>query len=81
MNQTSYPFEDLLPEVEGIGKDRLFDCHMFVFCASKGVPPIGSQALDVRMVQFEENAKLIKEYASRAADCGFKGIFAVVSAR
>ncbi len=79
MNQTSYPFEDLLPEVEGIGKDRLFDCHMFVFCASKGVPPIGSQALDVRMVQFEENAKLIKEYASMAADCSFKGIFAVVS--
>jgi malate/lactate dehydrogenase len=52
---------------------------MFVFCASKGVPPIGSQAVDVRMVQFEENAKLIKEYAYMAADCGFKGIFALVS--
>jgi len=33
----------------------------------------------VRMVQFEENSKLIKEYAAMAADCRFKGIFAVVS--
>ncbi|HPW99323.1 MAG TPA: lactate dehydrogenase [Sedimentibacter sp.] len=79
MNQTSYPFEDSLPEVGGIEKEELFDCHMFVFCASKGVPPVGSEAADVRMVQFEENTRLIKEYASRAADCGFKGIFAVVS--
>ncbi len=79
MNQTSYPFEDSLPEVHGIEREELFDCDMFVFCASKGVPPIGSEAVDVRMVQFEENAKLIKEYASMACDCKFKGIFAVVS--
>jgi malate/lactate dehydrogenase len=79
MNQTSFPFEDCLPEVKGIEKEELFDCDMFVFCASKGVPPIGSKTADVRMVQFEENAKLIKEYASMAADSGFKGIFAVVS--
>lgn len=79
MNQTSFPFEDSLPLVDGIERHELFDCHMFVFCASKGVPPIGSEAVDVRMVQFEENAKLIKEYASMAAECEFKGIFAVVS--
>ncbi len=79
MNQTSYPFEDSLPVVHGVRKDELFDCDMFVFCASKGVPPVGSEILDVRMVQFEENAKLIAEYASMAADCRFKGIFAVVS--
>lgn len=79
MNQTSFPFEDVLPEVHGIERQELFDCDMFVFCASKGVPPIGSEAVDVRMVQFEENAKLIKEYAIMAADSKFKGIFAVVS--
>ncbi len=79
MNQTAFPFEDLLPQVHGIEKHQLFDCDMFVFCASKGVPPIGSQVVDVRMVQYEENAKLIKEYAIMAADCKFKGIFAVVS--
>ncbi len=80
MNQTSFPFEfDVLPEVHGITKDELFDCDMFVFCASKGVPPIGEEVRDVRMVQLEENAKLIKEYAIMAADKEFKGIFAVVS--
>lgn len=80
MNQTSFPFEhDALPEVRGITKDELFDCDMFVFCASKGVPPIGEEVRDVRMVQLEENAKLIREYAIMAADSSFKGIFAVVS--
>ena len=79
MNQTSFPFEDSLPIVHGIERHELFDCDMFVFCASKGVPPIGSEEVDVRMVQLEENANLIKEYAIMAADCKFKGIFAVVS--
>ena len=79
MNQTAFPFEDCLPEVHSIEKEELFDCHMFVFCASKGVPPIGSRTEDVRMVQFEENSKLIKEYAAMAAERKFKGIFAVVS--
>lgn len=79
MGQTAFPFEDSLPEVHGIERDELFECDMFVFCASKGVPPIGREDLDVRMVQFEENAKLIREYALMAAESRFKGIFAVVS--
>jgi len=79
MNQTSFPFDDSLPVVQGINKEELFDCDMFIFCASKGVPPLGSQVADVRMAQFEGNAELIKEYALMAADCRFKGIFAVLS--
>ncbi len=80
MNQTSYPFGFYsFPEVQGISKEELFDCDMFVFCASKGVPPIGSEGVDVRIVQLEENKKLIKEYAVMAAKNNFKGIFAVVS--
>lgn len=80
MNQTSLPFDyDYFPNVHGIEKHELFNCDMFVFCASKGVPPVGSEQVDVRMVQFEENSKLIKEYALMAAEVGFKGIFAVVS--
>jgi malate/lactate dehydrogenase len=80
MNQTSFPFDfDAMPEIAAIEKDQLFNCDMFVFCASKGVPPIGQENIDVRMVQFEENAKLIKEYALMAAENNFKGIFAVVS--
>ncbi len=79
MNQTSFPFDDSLPQVHGIEKNELFNCDMFVFCASKGVPPVGSESVDVRMVQFEENYKLIKEYAALAAEVNYKGIFAVVS--
>jgi len=80
MNQTSLPFEyNCFPEVHGIKKEELFNCDLFAFCASKGVPPVGSEVKDVRMIQFEENAKLIKEYAQMAAQTKFKGIFAVVS--
>lgn len=80
MNQTSFPFEfNSMPEVHGVEKDELFDCDMFVFCASKGVPPVGQENTDVRMIQYEENAKLIKEYALMAAEKDFRGIFAVVS--
>lgn len=80
MNQTSDPFDfDAMPRVEIIGKDQLFDCDMFIFCASKGVPPVGAEGIDMRMVQFEENAKLIREYALMAAEKNFQGIFAVVS--
>jgi hypothetical protein len=80
MNQTSLPLEfDALPEVRIIGRDELFNCEMFVFCASKGVPPVGSDVRDVRMVQYDENRKLIRDYAVMAGDKKFKGIFAVVS--
>lgn len=80
MNQTSLPCEyDEFPLVQGIKREELFDCDMFVFCASKGVPPVGSNVSDVRMIQFEQNALLIKEYALMAAERKFKGIFAVVS--
>ena len=80
MNQTSLPFDlNELPLVHGIKKEELFDCDMFVFCASKEVPPVGSAVKDVRMVQFRQNSLLIKEYAKMAAENSFKGIFAVVS--
>lgn len=80
MNQTSYPFDfHSMPHVHGIKKEELFDCDLFVFCASKGVPPVGAEGIDVRMVQFEENANLIKEYVHMAVEKGFKGIFAVIS--
>lgn len=80
MNQTSEPFDfEALPEVKILEKEALFDCDVFAFCASKGVPPIGAEKVDVRMVQYEENAKLIQEYAALAAEKGFKGIFAVIS--
>lgn len=80
MNQISLPWEyDRMPEVEVIGTEDLFDCDVFVFCASKGIPPVGSQVADVRMVQFEQNAAIVAGYAKMARMKGFRGLFAVVS--
>jgi hypothetical protein len=80
MNQTAYPWDyDKLPEVETIGREELFDCDVFVFCASKSVPAVGGDITDVRMVQFEANRDIIKEYAVMARNKHFKGLFAVVS--
>lgn len=78
-NQICQPFHNNLPPVKIVPHEELFDSHMFVFCASKGVPSIGTESRDVRMVQFEENAKIIKIYAKMARKKGFRGIFAVVS--
>lgn len=80
MNQIAYPWDyQNLPEIEIIEKESLFDCDIFVFCASRGVPAVGDQVSDVRMVQFEANRSIITEYARMARDKGFKGLFAVVS--
>ena len=79
MNQIGWPFgEKKLPEVICLDREDLFDCDMFVFCASKAVPPIGA-AGDVRMMQLEANSRIVAEYGRMAGECGFKGIFAVVS--
>lgn len=80
LNQIVHPTNpEEFPPIVPIPKEKLFDCDMFVFCASKGVPPIDSQVNDVRMAQFEANKEIIREYAVMARDENFKGIFAVVS--
>ncbi|RKD21638.1 lactate dehydrogenase [Caminicella sporogenes] len=80
VNQILSTFDDVYyPPVKIIEENELFDCDMFVFCASIGVPPVGTEDKDVRMVQFEGNSKLIKSYAKMARRKRFKGIFAVVS--
>lgn len=80
LNQITSPFSKVdFPKVEIISKDDLFNCHMFVFCASKGIPPVGSGVTDVRMAQFEANSQIVGQYAKIARDKDFQGIFAVVS--
>lgn len=79
-NQILSAFDErVYPEIRGVSLEELFDCDMFVFCASVGVPPVGEQVKDVRMIQFEGNSKLLATYANMARKYGFKGIFAVVS--
>lgn len=80
LNQAAYPWAyDALPEVVILKEEELFDCDVFVFCASKGIPPVGSDIKDVRMAQFEANRELISLFAKKARMDGFKGLFAVVS--
>lgn len=80
MNQTAYPWDyDAMPQVHVVEKEDLFDCDVFIFCASRGVPPVGKEVKDVRMIQFEANAQIIREYAQMARKAKFQGLFAVVS--
>ena len=80
MGQVSLPWEyHAFPEVKVVKPEELFDCDMFVFVASKGIPPVGSQVKDVRMYQFENNAKIVKQYAQMARKANFQGLWCAVS--
>lgn len=80
LNQIRRPFDETsFPKVVPIDDEDLFHCDMFVFCASKGIPSVGSDVVDVRMAQFKGNSEIISIYAKMARDRNFKGIFAVVS--
>ena len=79
-NQVFYSMNgiDLYPKVKSISQQDIFDCDMFIFCVTVGVPELG-ETKDVRILQFEGNAKILKKYAQQATTDNFKGIFAVVS--
>ena len=80
MGQISLPWEyGTFPEVEVISPENLFDCDLFVFVASRGIPPVGSQVKDVRMAQFEANAAIVKGYARMARAARFQGLWCAVS--
>jgi hypothetical protein len=80
MGQIALPWQyDAFPEVEVIPPERLFDCDVFIFVASKGIPPVGSQVKDVRMAQFEANAGIVKHYARMARKANFQGLWCAVS--
>lgn len=67
------------PAVLPVSAEQLFDCDMFIFCVTVGVPPLNENPGDVRIAQYEGNSRIIKEYALSARNNGFNGIFAVVS--
>lgn len=79
LNQIVDPMVADSPDIRILSYDEIFDCDMFAFCASRGVPPVGSDVGDVRLYQLEANSKLIDIYAKEARKKQFKGIFAVVS--
>ncbi|MBR4410767.1 MAG: lactate dehydrogenase, partial [Firmicutes bacterium] len=87
MNQMGWAFEEAeaeeggtapLPKVVILKEEELFNCDLFLFCASKAIPAIGVKG-DVRMMQFEANRKIVEHFASMAGAADYKGIFGVVS--
>jgi malate/lactate dehydrogenase len=79
-NQIFCPFPaQKFPEVYPLREENIFDCDMFIFCATVGVPSLEEKKEDVRMKQFKGNSKIISDYARKAREKSFKGIFAVIS--
>lgn len=78
-SQIRYPDSDKLPPVTPLTEATLFDCDMFVFCVTVGIPALDSKGIDVRMAQLEGNGRIISLYAKKAREAAFKGVFAVVS--
>ena len=85
INQIRYPFANWqsdgfpqLPPVHIVQEDKLFDCDVFIFCASKGVPPLGAKG-DVRMAQLAANRSLVAHFAQLAKRAGYKGLICEVA--
>ena len=66
------------PKIVRRAPEHLFDCDVFLFAASQGVPPVGAEG-DVRLAQFEGNRELLKTYTKQARDTGFSGLFCQIS--
>ena len=80
MGQIAWPWDyGALPEVEPVSPDRLFDCDVFLFAATKAIPPVGSAVTDVRMAQFAANRPLVESFARQARAAHFRGLFIVLS--
>ncbi|MBQ0058735.1 MAG: lactate dehydrogenase [Lachnospiraceae bacterium] len=68
-----------MPVIKIADPDHLFDCDVFIFTASKGVPGLGTTVKDVRMAQYEANRGMLASYAAMARQAHFQGLFCQVS--
>ena len=68
-----------MPEVVVCKADALFDCDLFAFTASRGVPGLDSGVQDVRMAQYAANREMVGAYARMAREAGFTGLFCQIS--
>ena len=80
LSQIQAPFTDKsFPEIVLPEAEELFDCDVFLFCATRAVPALDSGIKDVRMAQYEANRPIVCAYAQQAAKAGYRGLFVVVS--
>ena len=70
---------DAQPVISVCTQEQLFDCDLFLFTASRGVPPVGQEQADVRMAQYEANRAMITGYARMARAAKFQGLFCQIS--
>ena len=64
-----------IPAVSVVSWEDIFNCDVFLFCATKSVPALDSEIKDVRMAQYEANRKIVALYARQAALTGYRGLF------
>ena len=67
------------PRVHIVKPEEVFDCDVFLFCASQFVPDTAVKSGDVRMAQYELNRPLAASYGKMAREQKFQGMFCVVS--
>ena len=80
LEQIAYPcLSRRTPAVRPIAESEIFNCDIFLFCATKSIPEVGSGVQDVRMAQYEANRGIVAIYARKAAEASFDGLFGVVS--
>lgn len=79
LNQVLSLDDTPLPRVTICPQEALFDCDLFLFTASRGVPAVGAAVKDVRMAQFERNRDMLSFYAKAARDASFRGLFCQIS--
>lgn len=80
LSQIAAPFTGKrFPKIVLPGAERLFDCEVFLFCATRAVPPLTSGISDVRMAQYDANRPIVESYARQALKAGYRGLFVVVS--
>lgn len=68
-----------MPRVTICPEEALFQCDLFAFTASRGVPGLESGVKDVRMAQFEANRQMLDHYAKLARQANFTGLFCQIS--
>ena len=72
--------DEPLPQIRVVTEDELFRCDALLFTAARAVPEVGAESGgDVRMMQYEANRALLKDYAKRARESEFCGMFCQIS--
>ena len=69
-----------LPRIVLDRPDRMFECDALLFTAARSVPDVGQEnGADVRMMQYQANRALLRDFARGAREADFAGLFAQVS--